>query len=199
MMPNRYDGLDTIARLLDVERFRLGDWDEHCARLYAIDCASIVYRCHLPDLTDTARDLMQHLLLEALRLVRADRANELGSIERALMIGLETASTMTRPAWLVALNAILPDPFRAAVMTTGAALHIGGRSPNPRRDAVAGALLRRILSRTEESALLGSLARLQRTSVTTRLDVSSVDLTALDAEVAVTPVPDLTLGKTATG
>ena len=199
MMPNRYDGLDTIARVLDVERYRLGDWDEQCARLYAIDCASIVYRCYLPDLTDTAQDLMQHLLLEALRLVRADRAKELGSIERALMIGLETASTTTRSVWLVALNAILPDPFRAAVMTTGAALHSVGRSPDARRNAVAAALLRRILSRTEESALLCSLAPLQRTQVTTRLDASQVDITAVEADLAVTPVPGLTLGKTATG
>jgi hypothetical protein len=164
MMSNRYDGLDTIAGLLEVERFRLGDWDEPYARLYAVDCAMIVFRYHLPDLTDTARDLVQRLLHQTLQLVTAGRENELASVERALMTGLEAASRVTRSVWLVALNAVLPDPFRAAVMSTEAALHAFGRGPNPRRDAVAEAVRRRLFSRTEEAALLGSVGRAQRTS-----------------------------------
>ena len=121
MMSSRYDGLDTISALLEVERYRLGEWDEPYARLFAIDCASIVFRYHLPDLTDPARDLIQRLLHQALQLVTAGRENELASIERALMTGLEAASRVTRSVWLVALNAVLPDPFRAAVMSTEAA------------------------------------------------------------------------------
>ena len=160
---SRHDGLDIIARLLEVERYRLGDWEEPYARLYAIDCASIVFRYHLPDLTETARDLIQRLLHETLQLVQAGRDNELASIERALMTGLEAASRVTRPVWLVALNAVLPDPFRAAVMSTEASLHAFGRGPNPRRDAVAEAVRRRAFSRTEESALLSSVTRQQRT------------------------------------
>lgn len=163
MTSSRHDGLDIIARLLEVERYRLGDWEEPYARLYAIDCASIVFRYHLPDLTEPARDLIQRLLHEALQLVTAGRDNELASIERALMTGLEAASRVTRSVWLVALNAVLPDPFRAAVMSTEASLHAFGRGPNPRRDAVAEAVRRRAFSRTEESALLGSVTRLQRT------------------------------------
>ena len=149
MMASRYDGLGTISALLEVERYRLGDWDEPYARLFAIDCASIVFRYHLADLTDPARDLIQRLLHQALQLVRAGRENELASIERALMTGLEAASRVTRPVWLVALNAVLPDPFRAAVMSTEAALHAFGRGPNPRRDAVAEAVRRRAFARTE--------------------------------------------------
>jgi len=164
MMSSRYDGLDTIAALLEVERFRLGDWDEPYARFYAIDCAMIVFRYHLPDLTDTARDLVQRLLHQTLQLVTAGREDELASIERALMTGLEAASRVTRSVWLVALNAVLPDPFRAAVMSTEAALHAFGRGPNPRRDAVAEAVRRRVFSRTEEAALLGSIGRARRTS-----------------------------------
>jgi hypothetical protein len=164
MMSSRYDGLDTISALLEVERYRLGDWDEPYARLFAIDCASIVFRYHLPDLTDPARDLIQRLLHQALQLVTAGRENELASIERALMTGLEAASRVTRSVWLVALNAVLPDPFRAAVMSTEAALYAFGRGPNPRRDAVAEAVRRRVFSRTEESALLGSVVRLHTPS-----------------------------------
>jgi hypothetical protein len=164
MMASRYDGLDTISALLEVERYRLGDWEESYARLYAIDCASIVFRYHLPDLTEPARDLIQRLLHQALTLVTAGRDNELASIERALMTGLEAASRVTRSVWLVALNAVLPDPFRAAVMSTEAALHAFGRGPNPRRDAVAEAVRRRAFSRTEESALLGSVIRLHSPS-----------------------------------
>ncbi len=164
MMSSRFDGLDTIAGLLEVERYRLGDWDEPYARLYAIDCASIVFRYHLPDLTESARDFIQRLLHEALQLVRANRDNELASIERALMTGLEAASRVTRSVWLVALNAVLPDPFRAAVMSTEAALQAFGHGPNPRRDAVAEAVRRRVFSRTEEAALLGSVTRLRAPS-----------------------------------
>lgn len=159
---SQYDGLETIADLLEIERYRLGEWDETYARLYAIDCASIVYRYHTPDLTDSARDLVQRLLHQTLQLVTAGRENELASIERALMTGLEAASRVTRAVWLVALNAVLPDPYRAAVMSTEGALIAFGRGPNPRRDAVAESLRRRLVSRTEEASLLGSAAPLHR-------------------------------------
>ena len=129
IMSSRYDGLDSISALLEVERYRLGDWDEPYARLYAIDCASIVFRYHLPDLTEPARELIQRLLHQTLTLVTAGRENELASIERALMTGLEAASRVTRSVWLVALNAVLPDPFRAAVMSTEAALHASAAVP----------------------------------------------------------------------
>jgi hypothetical protein len=159
---NQVDGLGTIADLLEIERFRVGEWDETYARLYAIDCASIVYRYHIPDLNETARDLMQRLLHQALQLVTAGRDNELASIERALMTGLQSASQVTRSVWLAALNAVLPDPFRAAVMSTEAALLAFGRGPNPRRDAVAESVRRRLISRTEEASLLGPAAPTHR-------------------------------------
>ncbi|HEY4607280.1 MAG TPA: hypothetical protein VIH55_06485, partial [Acidimicrobiia bacterium] len=100
VMSNRYDGLDSISELLEVDRYRLGGWDETYARLFAIDCASIVYRYQLPDLNDTARDLVQRLLHQALQLVTAGRQTELASIERALMTGLQAASRVTRSVWL---------------------------------------------------------------------------------------------------
>ena len=159
---NQVDDLGTIADLLEIERFRVGEWDETYARLYAIDCASIVYRYHTPDLNETARDLVQRLLHQTLQLVTAGRENELASIERALMTGLHSASQVTRTVWLVALNAVLPDPFRAAVMSTEAALLAFGRGPNPRRDAVAESVRRRLISRTEEASLLGRTAPTHR-------------------------------------
>ncbi len=153
----RHDGLDEIADLLELERYKLGEWDDSHARLYAIDCASIVYRYHTPDLDPTANDLVHRLLHQAMQLVTAGRENELASIERALMTGLEAASQITRSVWLVALNALLPDPFRAAVVSTESALFAFGRGPNPRRDAVAESVRRRVLSRTEEASLLGGI------------------------------------------
>jgi hypothetical protein len=63
---------------------------------------------------------------------------------------------MTRPVWLVALNSLLPDPFRAALVTVESALASFGPRPNPRRDAVIESMRSRLLSRTEEAALLGS-------------------------------------------
>ncbi|MGH8914986.1 MAG: hypothetical protein ACRDZM_10790 [Acidimicrobiia bacterium] len=159
---NQSDGLGIIADLLEIERYRIGEWDETYARLYAIDCASIVYRYHIPDLNEMARDLVQRLLHQARQLVTSGRERELASIERALMTGLDAASSVTRSVWLVALNAVLPDPFRAAVMSTEAALLAFGRGPNPRRDAVAESVRRRLLSRTEEAALLGVAGPQQR-------------------------------------
>jgi hypothetical protein len=164
LLSSRQDGLETIATLLEVERYRLGEWDEHFARLYAIDCATIVYRYHLPDLTDQARDLVQRLLHQTLQLVASGREKELSSVERALMTGLEAASRVTRSVWLVALNAVLPDPFRAAVMSTEASLQAFGNGPNPRRDTVAEGLRRRAFARTEESALIGSVTRTRTSS-----------------------------------
>jgi hypothetical protein len=155
MPSGRHDGLDEIAELLEVERHKLGEWDQPHARLYAIDCASIVYRYLTPDLDETARDIVQRLLHQALQLVSTGRENELASIERALMTGLEAASLITRSVWLVALNALLPDSFRAAAVSTEAALFAFGRGPNPRRDSVAESLRRRVLSRVEEASLLG--------------------------------------------
>jgi hypothetical protein len=159
---SQYDGLETIADLLEIERYRLGEWDETYARLYAIDCASIIYRYHTPDLSETSRDLVQRLLHQARQLATTGRENELASIERALMTGLQSASRVTRAVWLVALNAVLPDPFRAAIMSTEAALYAFGRGPNPRRDAVAESVRRRLASRTEEAGLLGLTAPLHR-------------------------------------
>jgi hypothetical protein len=156
--PGRHDGLDEIAEHLEMERYKLGAWDEQHARLFAIDCASIVYRYRTPDLDDTARDIVQRLLHQAVQLVTAGRENELAAIERALMTGLEAASRITRSVWLVSLNALLPDPFRAAAVSTEAALLAFGRGPNPRRDSIAESIRRRVVSRTEEAELLG-LAR----------------------------------------
>jgi hypothetical protein len=122
----------------------------------------IVYRYHTPDLNETARDIVQRLLHQAMQLVTSGRERELASIERALMTGLEAASSITRAVWLVALSSVLPDPFRAAVMSTVAALFAFGRGPNPRRDAVAESVRRRVISRTEEAALLGTIGPIHR-------------------------------------
>lgn len=155
VITTRHDGLDEISELLEVDRHELSDWDESHARLYAIDCASIVYRYQSPELDETARDIVQRLLHQAMQLVTAGRESELASIERALMTGLEAASLITRSVWLVALNSLLPDAFRAAVVSTEASLMAFGRGPNPRRDAVAESVRRRVVSRTEEASLLG--------------------------------------------
>jgi hypothetical protein len=154
---SRIDSLDSIADMLGVERFRLEGWDETSARLFANDCASIVYRQHLPDLTESAQDLLYRLLNQARRLVIADRDGELEVIERALIAGLEGSTVVNRAVWLVALNSILPDPVRAATTSTEAALLAFGCGPNPRREAVIESLTRRLVSRAEEASLLGGV------------------------------------------
>jgi hypothetical protein len=141
--------------MLETDRHLLGNWDETWARLFAIDCASIIYRFHVPGMDEAARDLIHRLLHQARKLTIGERQEELGSVERALMAGLRASSDMTRPVWLVALNSLLPDPYRAAVVTVESALASFGSRPNPRRDAVIESMTSRLLSRTEEAALLG--------------------------------------------
>jgi hypothetical protein len=153
-------GLESIARMLDIHPYLLEDWDDAAARLFANDCASIVYRHHLPDLNDSARDLLHRLLNQARRLVIADRGDELEGLQRALLAGLESSTVINRSVWIVALNSMLPDPIRAAVTSTEAALlAFGGRSP--RRDAILESLKRRLVSRAEEASLLGASLRLR--------------------------------------
>ncbi len=150
------DGLEPICTMLETDRHLLGTWDETWARLFAIDCASIIYRFHIPGMDEAARDLIHRLLHQARKLTINDRQVELGSVERALMAGLRSSSDVTRPVWLVALNSLLPDPFRAALVTVESALASSGPRPNPRRDAVIESMRSRLLSRTEEAALLGN-------------------------------------------
>ncbi len=142
--------------MLETDRHLLGTWDETWARLFAIDCASIIYRFHVPSMDEAARDLIHRLLHQARKLTINDRQMELGSVERALMAGLRSSSDVTRPVWLVALNSLLPDPFRAALVTVESALASFGPRPSPRRDAVIESMRSRLLSRTEEAALLGT-------------------------------------------
>lgn len=150
------DNLEPICVMLETDRHLLGTWDETWARLFAIDCASIIYRFHVPGMDEAARDLIHRLLHQARKLTIGERQAELGSVERALMAGLRASSDMTRPVWLVALNSLLPDPFRAALVTVESALATFGPRPNPRRDAVIESMRSRLLSRTEEAALLGN-------------------------------------------
>ncbi len=150
------DNLDPICELLHTERDVLGTWDEQWARLFAIDCASIIYRFHVPGMDDAGRDLIHRLLHQARKLTVGERQSELESVERALMAGLRASSDQTRAVWLVALNALLPDPYRAARVTVESAIDAFGPRPNPRREAVMEAMKSRLLSRTEEAALHGS-------------------------------------------
>ena len=149
------DSLEPICAMLETDRHLLGTWDETWARLFAIDCASIIYRFHVPGMDEAARDLIHRLLHQARKLTTGERQEELGSVERALMAGLRASSDMTRPVWLVALNSLLPDPFRAALVTVESALSSFGPRPNARRDAVVVSMRSRLLSRTEEAALFG--------------------------------------------
>ncbi len=157
----RIDSLGSIADMLGIDRVRLEGWDATTARLFANDCASIVYRQHLPDLTESAQDLLYRLLNQARRLIIADRDGELEGIERALLAGLDASTALNRSVWLVALNSILPDPIRAATTSTEAALLAFGQGPNPRRDAVIDTLSRRLMSRAEEASLLGGPVKLR--------------------------------------
>jgi hypothetical protein len=142
------DALRAVADRLGVDWRTVPGWDATSARLFAIDCALVVYRNCLPDLRDQAQGQIYRSLIESRRLVVAEREVELGAIENALVTGLQAASAADRQVWLVALNAIIPDPLRAALAAVDAACSVEG--PASRRESVHGSLCERLGSDPEE-------------------------------------------------
>jgi hypothetical protein len=116
--------LTEIMHLVDMSPGVTSDgWNAETARLFAIDTAMTVIRRNMTLLADVDRHRLFTQLHEARRLVDAERDEELGAAQAVLEIHLsETARVMERRMWLLAIDALLPCPYRAALITTRNAL-----------------------------------------------------------------------------
>lgn len=126
-------------------------WNGETARLFAIDIAMLVLRRNILVLSEVDRQTLSYQLQEARSLVVAGRDSELGFIQAALETHLRLTETFQqRRLWLTAIDALVPSPFRAALIATRNALTLGTT------EAVAdfSALLRdRLLARLGEGSL----------------------------------------------
>jgi hypothetical protein len=149
---DHYSVLTEIMHLVDM-RFGVSHegWTRESARLFAIDTAMTVVRRNLISLPEVDRQTIAARLQEARTLVVGDRDDELGFIQAALetQLGL-TPVGQERRVWLTAIDALIPNPFRAALISTRNALAIG----TSEAFADLGNLLReRLIARLDEGIL----------------------------------------------
>lgn len=102
---------------------RSDGWHAESARLFAIDAAVMVTRRHSSLLAESDRQTALGRLHEARKLTVAGRDGELGFIQTTLESHLATAEPgHARQVWLVCIDALLPSPYRAALVVARTAL-----------------------------------------------------------------------------
>lgn len=122
-------------------------WNHESARLFAIDLATIVFRRRSIVMDVADQGSLIAYFNEARRLVVADREDELGSIQYAMEGHLALAKTgAERLIWLVAIDSLLPSPYRAALACVRAAL--------AHDDDIADYIVDRIEARLSEGSML---------------------------------------------
>lgn len=119
--------LTEIMHLVDVEPGVTSDgWSRETARLFAIDTAILAARRNLALMSEADRQSLLLLLQQARAVVTAQRDDELGFVQAALEAHLGmTAPGRERQVWLTAIDALIPSPFRAALVVTRNALALG--------------------------------------------------------------------------
>lgn len=145
--------LTEIMHLVDVDYGVTSEgWNGETARLFAIDTAMTVIRRSIISLSEADRHSIVARLQEARTLVVAGRDSELGFIQAALESHLSLATPgLGRRLWLSAIDALIPSPYRAALVSTKNALAIGATEAF----ADLSNLLRdRLLARLGEGSLL---------------------------------------------
>ncbi len=145
--------LTEIMHLVDM---RLGvsheGWTGESARLFAVDTAMTVVRRNIASLPEADRQTILSRLHEARTLVVADRDDELGFIQAALEAQLGVAPVgLQRWMWLIAIDALLPNPFRAALISTRNALAVGATGAFT---DLATLLRERLVARLDEGTLV---------------------------------------------
>lgn len=101
-------------------------WNHESARLFAIDIAMTVLRRNATVVSEVDRQTLTARLHEARTLVVSERDDELGFLQAALEANLALARTgRARWVWLTAIDTMIPNPYRAALITTRNALAMG--------------------------------------------------------------------------
>lgn len=149
---NQDSTLDEIMHLVEM-RFGVAPagWHRESARLFALDVALTVIRRNPSLVSESERHELATRLHEARSLVVGDRDDELGFIQSALATRLPTAKTaLERHIWLTAIDALLPSPYRSALVSTRNALKLGATGTF---NDVASLLRDRLAARLDEGSL----------------------------------------------
>jgi hypothetical protein len=151
--PNGRAILTEIMHLVDMQPGVPADgWTRETARLFALDTVLMVARRNMLVFTEADRQSLAFQLQEARSLVVSGRDGELGFVQAALEAHLSLAAPgRSRRLWLAAIDALIPSPYRAALVSTTNALALGTT------EALAdlSKLLRdRLLARLGEGSLL---------------------------------------------
>ena len=125
--PNHDSTLGEIMHLVGMQFGVTAEgWNKESARLFAIDTAVMAIRRNVLALSETARQSLFAKLQEARALVVSGRDAELGFIQAALESFMSlSVPGRERRMWLTAIDALLPSPYRAALVSTKNALSLG--------------------------------------------------------------------------
>ena len=104
-------------------------WSGESARLFALDIAMSAIRPSLTTLNESERQLLIEGLQQARTLVVGGRDDEIGFLQEAFEAQLRLASPDKRVVLLSALDALIPDPYRAALVSVRDTLEMGGTDP----------------------------------------------------------------------
>lgn len=149
------ESLSEIKRVvdMDIEPVDLG-WGREPARLLSIDAAILSLKRNAAAISEADRHTLCSSLHEARRCVVDGREDQLEYILNTLETHLNVSKPWSEDAksiWLTAMNALLPDPYRAVRATMHAALRV---EPGHSRAGLIEALRQRIRARLDEGILL---------------------------------------------
>jgi hypothetical protein len=125
--PDQVITLTEIMHLVDMELGVTSEgWNHQSARLFAIDTSMVAVRRNMALMSDADRQSLILLLQQARSLVTDHRDEELGFVQAALESHLgQTTPGRERHVWLIAIDALIPSPYRAALVATKGALTLG--------------------------------------------------------------------------
>lgn len=150
--PDQAAALTEIMHLVDMAPGVTSDgWSRLTARLFAIDTAMVAVRRNMALMSEADRQSLVLLLQQARTLVTSHRDDELDFAQAALEAHLsQTGPGRERQVWLTAIDALLPSPYRAALVSTKSALSLGATESLV---DLAGLLRDRLLARLTEGSL----------------------------------------------
>lgn len=136
--------------LVDLPAGAVSDgWSGESARLFALDIAMTAIRRSVTTLDETERQVLIQGLQQARSLVVGGRDDEIGFLQETFEAQLRLASPDKRVVLLSALDALIPNPYRAALVSVRDTLETGAA------DASLAALLRdRLVARLGEGSLI---------------------------------------------
>lgn len=125
--PDQVTTVTEIMHLIDMPTGVTSEgWNRETARHFALDTATIAGRRNLALMSEADSQSLILLLQQARSLVTASRDDELDFIQAALEARVAPAEAgRERQVWRTAIDALIPSPFRAALVVTKGALSLG--------------------------------------------------------------------------